>query len=203
MLEYHPFKLAAACKALETLARQQDRSSPELGAIELSAHALLFIFAPVPPDGHLDSGGMEANAHAMHLTWSSQGPAFMAYLSPWLDTLRKRATDEQGRFLKELGLDGIEDTRARPACSAVGEDEEVPPGHDLATRPHAKILPELAHGVSILERLVQRYDPSTSAYSCLELAAKSFRFLLDTNQVNAFCTDLDKGGVVHSPTGDG
>jgi hypothetical protein len=203
MVVYSPFKLDKACDALETLARQQDRSSPELGAIEVSAHALLFIFAPRPPNEEPDRPDIEVSVRAMRLTWSSQSHSFVAYLSSWVEAMRMRATDEQRQFLREIGLDGVQEEDSCRACSVSSEEEqEARPGHDLETRPFAKTLPEPAHAVSILEALARRYDPSTAAHACIEVAMNALRFLLDTRQVDAFCAELDEERRQHTPTAE-
>ncbi len=194
-----PFNEERALDALETLARQQDPSSPELGALELSARALLFIFAVRPPEGE---SAAEVSPRTMLLTWSSQGHIFVAALAPWIEEVRERGTDEQRAFLRELGLDGAQEEDVGSSCSVGDEEHEARPGHDVETRPIAKMLPEPAHAITVLEALARRSASSTADCTCLELAVRALRFLIDTNQVDAFCAELDEDGRPHSPTGE-
>lgn len=186
----NPFNTEKVYAALETLARQQDRSSAELGAIHLSSDAVLFIFAP-PASFVSEEGRVMASVNEI-LVDRERGHAYVAALAPWVEEVKRHATEEQRQFLREIGLDGVEEKDAESARSIGDEEDEAPPVHDIETRPFTKILPEPAHAVSILEALVERYDPRTEGHTCLELAVQTLRFLLDTDQVDAFCAFLDE-----------
>ncbi len=197
----NPFNRDKVCAVLETLARQQDAAaSPELGAIEVSAHALLFIFAP-PASFVNEEGRIVASVEELLLDME-RGHTYVAYLAPWVEEVKKRATEEQRQLLQDVGLDGVQDEDEGSACAVGEEEQEARPGHDIETRPHAKTLPEPAGALSILEALARRYDPTTAGHTCLELAAQTMRFLLDTNQVDAFCGFLDEVKKPHTPTGE-
>ncbi len=196
----NPFNSDRVCEVLETLARQQDPSSPELGAIEVSAHALLFIFAP-PASFVNEEGRIVASMDELLLDLE-RGHAYVAYLAPWVEEVRNRATDEQREFLREVGLDGAQEEDAGGACAIADEEEEAQPGHDGEPLPLAKTVPEPAHAATLLEALAGRYDPSTAGHTCLELARQTMRFLIDTHQVDAFCVFLDEIEKSHRPTGE-
>jgi hypothetical protein len=197
----NPFRDDPVYAALEALARQQSPASSELGAIEVSAIALLFIFAP--PASFRDEEGRVVASKEEMLIDMERGHAYVAALAPWVDEVKKRATKEQRQFLQKIGLDGTQDEEDVLGCSVADEaaEEGALPGDDLEHRPHAKILPEPAHAASILEALSRQYDPGTADNTCLELAANTLRYLVKTHQVDAFCAYLDKAGRLHTPTG--
>lgn len=196
----NPFDDERVCEVLATLARQPERSAPELGAIEVSAFALLFIFAP-PDTFYNDEHRIMASAEEI-LADMERGHAYVAALAPWVEEVKKRATEEQQRFLQEIGLDGVKGGDNGSVCSGDDEEPEAPPEPETEPVPCAKVLPEPAHAIAILEALVRRHDPRSAEHTCLELAAQTLRFLLDTRQADAFCAYLDRLGKPHTPTGE-
>ncbi len=56
-----------------------------------------------------------------------------------------------------------------------------------------------------LEALARQQAPASPEIGAIALTSCAWvnplRFLLDTHQVDAFCANLDKGGLLHTPTG--
>jgi hypothetical protein len=193
----NPFDDERVCEALATLARQPERSLPELGALEVSAFALLFIFEP--PDTFYNEDNLIVASVGEILADIERGHAYATALAPWVEDVKKRVTEEQKQFLQEIGLDGIQGEDEGSARSVDDEEPEAPLEPEIEPIPCAKVLPEPAHAVSILEALVRRLDPRSAEHTCLELAAQTLRFLLDTGQADAFCAYLDKLKKPHAP----
>lgn len=201
------FSLAAMSKVLEVLAKQLGAPSPEVAALEASAHALLFIFAP--PAGFVSPEGRVLASPEEIVRDMERGHTFVAALAPWIEEVKKRnANQAQLQFLHDIGLDGApdEETSAGDARSTGDnsiEDESDDDGEEEhETPPLAVILPEPAHAAAILEGLLPRYDAQSAGHACIELALNTLQFLLDTKQVDAFCAFLDEIHRPHSPTGE-
>lgn len=163
--------LENACKALETLAREQAPSSPELDAIELAAHALLFLTAPRPPIGSEHLQIEDVDPRTILKEWSSQGHLFEAYLAPWKEQIAQHGTDEQRAFLAHLGQGYAED------AADVGDE------HDIETRPIADALPGPDQALRTLEALAQRHAADSLNRTRVEFAAQVLRYVADRDQV--------------------
>lgn len=184
------FNYEKACGVLASLWEHQDPSSPEFAALQESAHAMLFPF--VPPDSFYNEKGRIVASPEELLTHMERGHAYVAYLAPWVEEVRHRATDEQQQYLKDAGLDGGKDEDTGSACS-IGHKEEEPEGPESEHQEPAEIFPDPAQAVSILEALAHRYDRSTVQHTAIELGVQTLRFILDTGQADAFCTFLEEG----------
>lgn len=125
-----------------------------------------------------------------------RGHAYVAYLAPWLEEVRQRATAEQQQFLRDVGLDSVVGEDISSARAVGHDDEEEPNGPESDPREPAEVFPDPAQAVSILETLSQRYDRSTVEHTGLELAVKTLRFVLESGQADAFRTFLEEA---HKP----
>jgi hypothetical protein len=191
MLIPDSINLENACNALESMARQQALPSPELGAIELAAHALLFITAPRPIEevGHLQMENLPSRRTVM-TEWSSQGHLLEAYLAPWKEDLARRGTEEQKAFIAHIEQPETQD------FANTGDQ------HDIETRPFADILPEPDYALRTLETLAQHYPSDSLNRARVELAIHTLRYIVQHAQVDALCKYLDSVGKRHSPSGD-
>jgi len=174
-----------ACSALESLAREQASSSPELGAIELAAHALLFIGTPRPPVGREHERLEDTPPLTVMKEWSSQGHLFDEYLAPWKHDLAQRATDEQRDFLRRL-----EDTT---------EEIQQAGGQDIESTPLADVLPCPQTASETLERLAQKYSNGSTNHACVGLALCALRFVIERGRVVALGKYLDDAAINHEP----
>jgi len=190
MLIPHAINLENACSALESLARQQQRGAPELGAIELAAHALLFITAPRPPEGSEHVRMEDVPPRTIMNEWSSQGHLLDAYLAPWKEELARRATDEQRAFLRYIEQ------------SETPELADPNDAYDIESRPFADILPEPEHALQILEVLAQRHAADSLNRVHADLAIQTLRYIVEYNHHADFCKYLDVAGKRHTPTGE-
>ena len=190
MLIQDSMNLENACNALETLAKKQARPSPELGAIELAAHALLFITAPKPPEGseHVRIEGVPPRT--VMKEWSSQGHLLDAYLVPWKEELARHATDEQRAFLRY-----IEQSESLELADSTD-------AHDIESRPFADILPEPEYALHTLETLAQRYPSDSLNRIHADFATQTMRYIVEHNHHADFCKYLDLAGKRHTPAGE-
>jgi len=155
------FEIARACDDLETLARQQDRSSPVVGALEIGALAL-------------------------HYIYGAQGGAFSAYIAGWVDEAMANATDGQRSFLQRAKLVDDQDDGARYACGVRDDDDGWEPANGLEGRPSAETLPNPENAVALLESLASTLDPCSVGRTCVELSIGALRFISDSGNATAF-----------------
>jgi hypothetical protein len=174
-----------ACNALELLARELAPSSPELGAVELSAHALLFIGAPQPPVGREHERLGDTAPLTVLKEWSSLGHLFDKALAPWKSELAHRATKEQREFLRRL-----EDT---------SEENQDMSRQDIESRPIAEVLPCPRVALESLEKLAPMYANDSMNHVYMGLALCALRFVIERGHVAALGRFLDEAERRHEP----
>jgi hypothetical protein len=178
--------LENACNALESMARQQAPRSPELGAIELAAHALIFITAPRPSD-EADRPQMTETLPLAMKGWSSQGHLLEAYLASWKENVARHGTEEQRTFIAYIEQPESHEFATRGDA------------HDMETRPFADILPEPNHALRILETLAERYAADSLNRVRVDLAIYALRYIVECNQIDALGRFLDDAEKCHEP----
>ncbi len=181
--------LENACNSLESLARQQPLRSPELGAIELAAHALIFLTAPRSLDDANQPQSAEDLPRVMK-EWSSQSHLLEAYIASWKEGIARHGTTEQRAFIAY-----IEEPETTDFAST---DDE----HDIETRPFADSLPRPDHALQILEALAQRYPSDSLNRECVNFAIYTLRFAVEHNHVAALGRFLDAAEKSHERYGD-
>lgn len=156
-------------------------------------------FPFVPPEAIYDEKGHIVAGTDELIRDMERGHAYVAYLALWVEEVRQRATEEQRQFLRDVGLDGVQDDEtgsqdeATGSARSRGHDEEEPEGLALETPEPAKLFPHPAQAISILEAFAQRYDRSTVEHTGIELAIQTLRFITDSGQADAFCISLEEG----------
>lgn len=150
-------------------------------------------FPFVPPESIYDEEGHIVASMEELIRDMERGHAYVAYLAPWVEEVRQRATEEQRQFLRDVGLDGVEDADAGSACSTGHDNKEELEGPEGERREPAKLFPHPAQAISILAALAQRYDRSMVEHTGIELAIQTLRFIMDSGQADAFCISLEEG----------
>jgi hypothetical protein len=176
-----------ACNALESLARQQACPSPELAAIELAAHALLFIGTPQPPTGDENVRLENVSPLVVMREWSSHGHSFEATIASWKDDVARHGTEEQRAFISY-----IEESQATDFT--MPDDK-----HNIETRPFADNLPQPDQALRIIETLAQRYPSDSLNRTRVDFAIHTLRYIVDHDQVAALGKFLDDCGKRHEP----
>lgn len=178
--------LENACIALESLARQQALQSPELGAIELAAHALIFLTAPRSPDGTNQIPSPDDLPRAIK-EWSSQGDLFEAYIASWKEAIVRDGTSDQRAFITYI------EQPETPDFATNGDDG------DLETRPFADVLPTPQKAIRVLEELAQRHSADSLDRVRVEFAIYVLRYAVEHQQVAALGAYLDEAQKRHDP----
>lgn len=183
MIVADTFNTEFACNALESLARQQSCPSPELGALELAAYALLFLTTPQPPAGMVDIRLEDVPIATVVKDWSSYGHSFEALLAPWKLEVAEWATNEQQHFLRQL--------------NNTDDDATTHEENDLDARPIADILPQPVEALKVLENLAKRYSRDTLNHLRAAIAVQALRYVVDNRLVVKLGTFLDQAGKSH------
>ena len=181
--------LENACTALETVARQQALRSPELGAVELAAHALIFLTAPRSPDGTNQPLSPEDLPCATK-EWSSQGHLLEAYIASWRAGIVRSGIDEQRAFISYI-------EEPETIDFATNADD-----YDLETRPFADVLPTPHNAIRVLEELTKRYCSDSLDRVRVEFAIYILRYTVEHQYVAALGTYLDDAEKRHELFGN-
>ncbi len=181
--------LANACNALESVARQLPPRSPEIGAIELAAHALILITEPRADTEHNKSQTADDRRRMMK-DWCAQDKHFEAYIASWKEDIASNGTDEQRAFITY-----IEEPETTDFAST---DDE----HDIETRPFADNLPRPDHALQILEALAQHYPADTLNRVRVQFALYTLRYTVEHNHVAALGRFLDDAEKSHERYSD-
>ncbi len=180
--------LENACHALESVARQMPLGSPELGAIELAAHALLSITEPRGGAKPIESQTAEDRWRTLK-AWASEAAHIQAYISFWKDDIARNGTDEQRAFITHI-------TEPETSDFATNGDD-----YDLETRPFAEILPTPYRAIRVLEELAQRRSSDSLDRVRVEFAIYVLRYTVEHQQVAALGAYLDEAQKRHDPYG--
>jgi hypothetical protein len=183
----HFINLANACNALESVARQLPPRSPELGAIELGAHALIMITEPRADTEPNKSQNADDRRRTMK-DWCAQGKHLEAYIASWKEDIARNGTDEQRAFITY-----IEESETTDVASNAD---------DLETRPVADRLPTPSEAIRILEALAQHYPADTLNRVRVQLALYTLRYTVEHNHVAALGRFLDDAEKSHERYGD-
>jgi hypothetical protein len=179
--------LENACNGLESVARQLPLRSPELGAIELAAHALILLTEPRAHAEPNESPSVDDLRRSMR-DWSSQGERLEAYIASWKEHVTRNGTDEQRGFIAY-----IDESETTDFASNAD-------GFDLETRPVADRLPTPSQAIRILEALAQHYPAADTLNSVrVELAIYTLRYTVEHDHVAALERFLDDAEKRHEP----
>jgi hypothetical protein len=200
----NPFKCDPVYEAMDALESQHDADSSEARAIEMSSDAVLFIFSPPAP--FVDEEGNILASMREILIHMEKAHVYVAALAPWVEDVKKRATDEQLQFLQKIGLHGPQN-EGEDRGSSIGEDACAAPEGDAEEDEELDPLLEdeklePAEALSIVEALVEQHDPRTVDHTCLELAVQTLRFIIDTDQVDDFSAFLERLDKLNAPAGE-